>query len=282
MSLDWSREEVEATVADYFDMLLAELSGIAYSKAEHRRGLSRLLNGRSDGAVERKHQNISAVLIRLRFPYITGYKPLGNYQRLLCEVVAGRLEGNHRLSRIVGSQVNQPATLPTVDDILASLVSPPRPIVMTDRDAFASIREPSATYRVDYLEQEAANDSLGKAGEQYVIRFETARLVRAGQERLAARIEHVSATSGDSAGYDILSFEDTGEERLIEVKTTAYGQYTPFFVTRHELETSVKSMDRYYLYRPFQFRQQPRLFLKSGPLDRSFGLDPSQYIARIA
>ncbi len=50
----WSREEVEATVADYLDMLSAELQGQAYSKAAHRRQLLPLLQDRSEGAIERK------------------------------------------------------------------------------------------------------------------------------------------------------------------------------------------------------------------------------------
>ena len=41
---DWSREEVEATVADYLSMLGAELREEEYSKTEHRRALQRLLN----------------------------------------------------------------------------------------------------------------------------------------------------------------------------------------------------------------------------------------------
>jgi hypothetical protein len=89
--LDWSREEVEAIVADYIAMLIAELRSEAYNKTEHRRNLKRLLQERTDAAIERKHGNISAILIQLGFPYISGYKPYGNYQGLLREVVAGRL-----------------------------------------------------------------------------------------------------------------------------------------------------------------------------------------------
>ena len=65
MAQDWTRAEVEAAVADYFAMLRAERSGVPYNKTEHRRGLSKLLNGRTDGSIERKHQNISAALIEL-------------------------------------------------------------------------------------------------------------------------------------------------------------------------------------------------------------------------
>jgi hypothetical protein len=37
---DWTREEVEATVADYFDMLDHEVRGHAYNKTTHRRRLA--------------------------------------------------------------------------------------------------------------------------------------------------------------------------------------------------------------------------------------------------
>jgi len=83
MSDSWSNIEVELIVADYFNMLSAELKGEAYSKAEHRRAILPLLANRSDGSVEFKHQNISAVLINLGQPYIKGYLPRFNYQKIL-------------------------------------------------------------------------------------------------------------------------------------------------------------------------------------------------------
>lgn len=58
----WSREEVEATVADYLRMLRLHLTGQPYNKAAHNRALVRQLGRRTRGAVELKHQNISAVL----------------------------------------------------------------------------------------------------------------------------------------------------------------------------------------------------------------------------
>jgi hypothetical protein len=72
---NWSQSEVEAAVEDYFNMLRFELSGLKYNKSEHRRALIELLNNRSGGSVELKHQNISAVLIEMGIPYIDGYKP---------------------------------------------------------------------------------------------------------------------------------------------------------------------------------------------------------------
>ena len=59
------------------------------------------------------------------------------------------------------------------------------------------------------------------AGEQFVLSFEKARLTQAGRPDLAAKVEHVAA-AGAMVGFDVLSFDTTGRERYIEVKT-AYG-----------------------------------------------------------
>jgi hypothetical protein len=277
---DWTQEEVEATIADYFDMLNKELHSEEYNKTTHRRQLSRLLNNRSDGAIERKHQNISAILIRLGFPYISGYKPLKNYQQLLFDVVSERLENNRQIIDLVKIQVEQPAEIPTVDDILKVLVAPPMPSQHKE-PIFTGITEKSSPFRrVNYLEKEAKNHSLGDAGEKFVVRYETARLISLKKERLAAKVEQVSITQGDNKGFDVLSFDESGRERFIEVKTTTYGPLTPFFVTTNEVETSRK--DNYHLYRTFDFRRSPRLFTKQGSLDKSFSLEPSQYIASVS
>src|SRR5947207_613249 len=61
MANDWSREEVEATVSDYFDMLAKELREEPFNKAEHNRNLQKFLANRTKGAVELKHQNISVL-----------------------------------------------------------------------------------------------------------------------------------------------------------------------------------------------------------------------------
>jgi hypothetical protein len=47
MTSNWSESEVEAAVADYFDMLRSELTGRKYNKTAHRRALMEQLNNRS-------------------------------------------------------------------------------------------------------------------------------------------------------------------------------------------------------------------------------------------
>lgn len=282
MAENWSREEVEATVADYFEMLRVELCGGDYNKAAHRRDLATLLNGRSHGAIERKHQNISAILIELGFVYIVGYKPLGNYQQLLFEVVSGRLAASQALIEVVSQQVSEPAAVPRVSDILAAWADPPTPDPARHRYQETGARErPQPRRGVDYLAIEAKNRSLGAAGEEFVLRFERARLVRAGKEKLANKVERVSETRGDGLGYDVLSFEVSGQDRLIEVKTTAFGPATPFFVTRNEVALSAAEREKFHLYRAYNFRKSPRVFGRSGPLRECFALDPSMYVARI-
>ena len=280
MATDWSREEVEATVADYFAMLEVELAGTPFDKTEHRRQLLPMLDARSEGSIEFKHQNISAVLIALGFPYISGYKPRSNYQHLLYEVVSDRLASNRGLVTLVEADVDRAVAVPTAEDILKVLTDPPKPTTSEPR---ASEKLPRyLPHPVNYLEREARNRALGLAGEEFVINYERARLISIRREALASKIEHVSRIRGDTEGFDILSFDASGADRLIEVKTTKYGRDTPFFVSRNELNVSQARAERYHLYRVFAFREAPHLFTLHGALSTTCSLDPTAYVASVA
>lgn len=114
--MEWSREEVEAIVADYLKMLTFELAGQSYSKTEHRRKLQERLQDRSDASIEFKHGNISAAMIDLGFPYIRGYKPRSNYQALLAIVAAEQVRGTTTLDKVALAAVEQPALMPSLTD----------------------------------------------------------------------------------------------------------------------------------------------------------------------
>ena len=147
-------------------------------------------------------------------------------------------------------------------------------------------REQAADYgqpiKRDYLEREAHNRSLGLAGEDFALRFERWRLAELGAGQLADKVEHVSQTRGDGLGYDILSFEASGRERFVEVKTTSFGQKTPFFVSASEVRFAQKNADQFRLYRLFDFRAGPRLFELDGEIEKHCLLDPSTYRATFA
>jgi len=264
-------------------MLALELRGEPFNKAEHNRNLVRVLNGRTHGSIERKHQNISAVLIELGYPYIDGYKPLRNYQELLRDVVEERLLSFPDLEKEIASLVvTPPPPVSPFADILSIRV----PIPVPDRENRTSIYElPGASARRikrNYLEIEARNNALGLAGEQLVVEYEQERLSRAGQDRLADKIIHISAIESDSSGFDVLSYESDGCERLIEVKTTRFGALTPFFASRNEVEVSDRRNENYQLYRIFKFSDQPKLFILPGSLKKTCQLDPISFSARLA
>lgn len=282
MPESWTRSEVEALVADYFSMLNEELHGQPYNKTAHRAALAPLLQNRSGQSIEFKHANVSAILIELGFPFITGYKPRSNYQRLLRDVVEDRLGASTELIQLAAADVETVPT-PTFDDILDALTRPPVPTQVRERGeppAYGGRRPNLQT--PNYLEMEASNRRLGRAGEEFVLMFEQARLTRDGAEPLAARVEHVARTRGDGLGYDILSFDTNGAERLIEVKTTKYGAEAPFFVSRNELSVSREKAPMYHLYRVFDFRRKARLFSLGGSLEASCRLEPESYVARVA
>src|ERR1035441_4200999 len=93
-------------------MLQKELAGRDYNKTEHRNRLIKLLNNRSDGSVEFKHQNISAALINLGSPYIKGYKPRWNYQQLLEIKIQEYLQRHSKFENIFDAFALQKMEIP--------------------------------------------------------------------------------------------------------------------------------------------------------------------------
>lgn len=274
--MEWSREEVEAIVADYLQMLTLELAGQRFNKSEHRRHLLQKLNGRSAASIEFKHCNISAVLMDLGYPSIRGYQPRANYQALLFDVVADQLRSKENFEQVVLNAVQQPAVAPQWTNFVEVKTEAP---TRQSRTSEAAATPLFKAYKRDYLAREAANMSLGSAGEEFVVNYEHWRLNALGQQKLADRVEHVARTKGDGLGYDVLSFDIDGRERFIEVKTTCFGKETPFFISKTELQRSQGFSDQFHLYRLFAFREAPQLFDLHGALDTHCDLDPVSYKA---
>lgn len=273
---DWSREEVEAIVADHLQMLALQLAGQTVNKSEHRRRLQAKLNGRTEGSIELKHCNITAVLLDLGFPTLIGYQPRSNYQGLLGTIVAEQVRALPLLDQAAQAAVEQPAIAPIgLDFARVKTDAPTKQHRATDTER-TPLFQP---VKRDYLEREARNQSLGLAGEEFILQFEHWRLIQLGQLKLADRVEHVARSKGDGLGYDVLSYDTDGRERFIEVKTTTFGRDTPFFMSRGELTLSRQAKEQFHLYRLFEFRKSPRLFDLAGPLDQHCSLDPVTYRA---
>jgi hypothetical protein len=276
MAENWSQVEVELIVADYFSMLSKEIGGVPFNKTEHRGRLLPLLNNRNEGSVEFKHANISAFLNEIGVPYIRGYKPRENYQRsLLPKVVLGYIEAHPELEEMFTVF----ATNGTVDvknrkvEFEKFVEAPP--------EKKSIVLEPGLTYRrpvrINYLEMEQANRLLGLSGEEIALNFERWRLQREGKDSLAEQIEWVSRDRGDGLGYDILSRNSNGTDRYIEVKSTKLTKEAPIFFSKNEYEFAKGKSSNFHLYRVFNLKDDPKMFMVNGAYDEFCVSEPVKY-----
>lgn len=267
----WSADEIALIVADYFAMLRMELEGQPYNKAQRNAALQEL-TGRSKGSIERKHQNISAILQELSAPWVRGYKPLGNYQDALAQEI------ERELDRHVPWQGQPSQTTPlALRDGGAIFWEAPPVRAGEERQPPAGLKRLIGKF--DFAERDARNRELGRFGEEMIMRAEHARLTEAGREDLARKIDWISDRLGDGAGYDILSFDVSGAERLLEIKTTGGPGRTPFYLSESERALSEERPSAFRLVRLYQARHAPRAFQLKPPLSDHVLLQPLSYRA---
>lgn len=255
-------------------MLADDIIGRRYSKAEHRRTLLPLLNERSEGSVEFKHQNISAVLKGLGEAWIPGYKPAFNFQMTLEDAVARWLALNP------GWLARAPAAVQTNELHEASQIWIGPPPTASNREPPKELEQMQHIARkFDVAERDARNRALGRAGEELILAHERSVLKSAGRKDLARKIRWVSEEDGDGAGYDIASFAPDGRSRLIEVKTTNGWDRTPFHITRNELAVAEERRSQWCLLRLWNFSREPKAFELYPPLDAHVALTATSFQA---
>jgi hypothetical protein len=268
----WTGGEIDLIVADYFAMLSLELSGAQYVKAYHNAALQKL-TGRTRGSIERKHQNISAVLVRLGLPWIEGYKPLTNFQNALISGVERHLERGSALPLI---DANDPTL--KVFESRQLWIGPP-PALRKEEDEAEPVCLTRLIKKFDPALRDARNRSLGRQGEQMVVEHERQSLASIGRYDLVSKVRWVSEEDGDGAGYDIMSFDSAGRERLLEVKTTIGHATTPFFMSESERALSVERKDAFRLMRVYDFARRPAAFELPPPLTDWVALRATNYRA---
>jgi hypothetical protein len=268
---DWTPTEIEAVVADYFEMLDQELDGQAYSKSEHRARLSQVVH-RSRGSIEQKRQNISAVLEILGLPWIKGYKPRENFQNALVDAIERRVSAQVRRLDLV-----PPAPPPPADDIDAASIFVAAPAPAEPRGTSIT----RVARRFDPATRDQANRALGRAGETFVMELERKRLISAGRPDLAEKVSWTSDIAGDGLGYDIDSFDPDGSRIFVEVKTTRGAIHTPFFLSENERSFAAEQGNAFRLYRLFGHGSDPKVYCLPGPLEGSVTLEPTAYRARL-
>jgi hypothetical protein len=266
---DWQEDELDAIVADYFVMLDADIARRPYVKAEHRRALMAHI-GRTKGSVEFKHQNISAALDAIGLPWIPGYKPAVNYQGAIFDSIDRYLTQHPAILEAV------PAAPPT--EIPASTVFVHAPDLAAQTVPVPD-RLRCLVRKFDPVERDYRNRSLGKAGESFVLDLERRLLGDAARADLARKVRWVAAEDGDGAGYDILSFDERGRDRLIEVKTTNGSARTPFYLSRNERQVADERPEDWCIYRVHLFARGPRVFTVAPPLEQAVHLRPETWRA---
>ncbi|HEV8575001.1 MAG TPA: DUF3883 domain-containing protein, partial [Dehalococcoidia bacterium] len=87
----------------------------------------------------------------------------------------------------------------------------------------------------------------GRLGEEFVLNHERRALRRAGRSDLADGVRWISQESV-AEGYDILSYEVSGDPKWIEVKSTV-GISRSFEMSDLEWRTCCAAGAKYYIYR---------------------------------
>lgn len=268
---NWTDREIDLAVADYFDMLTRELAGQPYVKS-HRNAALRQLIDRSTGSIEYKHQNISAVLQVLGRPWILGYKPMPNYQGALLAGIE-----RHLTRSLDDPVVDVSLSRPLVHEEKTVFLESPPPVLRTEETLPSQLNR--LIRKFDPAARDERNRALGKRGEEVALEHERATLIRMERHELANKVRWVSQEDGDGAGYDILSFDASGSERLIEVKTTTGDQRTPFYVSENERLVSLERPDSFRIFRLYDFARMPRAFEIVPPLHEAMILSATAYRA---
>jgi hypothetical protein len=160
---------------------------------------------------------------------------------------------------------------PLVDYRIPSFPSNPAPTFIDLKILSPNPTNTTSTKRgggkADYEKKERLNKKLGDRGEKIVMDLEKTRLINAGQKALANKIERVSLTS-DSYGYDIVSFDEDGTERYIEVKATRSNVgVANFFFTANELRAA-QEIENYYIYMVYEVTTlEPKVWAIKNPFN---------------
>lgn len=251
------------------------LSAKKVNKLATYRFLSEYKISRSVKSIEYKFQNISAVLLELEGFYIPGLKPASQYQKLLFNTVYFYLQQNAQQVTQLGVNLSEIDKPTQVFDYLSILSSPPKSTVKDTSEKYIC----NTPAKIDFAQRELKNRKLGLCGEELVLNYEKHRLTSAGRKDLAANVEWVSQTKGDGAGFDICSFDLTTEkERFIEVKTTNSGIHQPFYISSNEVKFSEAKAEQYALYRVFEYKFSPNLFILEGNIRQHIQLEATQYL----
>lgn len=147
------------------------------------------------------------------------------------------------------------------------------------RNGYESIAETKKEFKgveVDFQGKAKGQKDLGDKGEALVKQREVDFLKERNLQDKAALVEIVQ----DGKGYDVYSFDEYGNEKFIEVKTTTGNEYTPFYLSENEVDFMRLNKNLYSIYRVYNFDHEnnfAEFFELSGDIENQLLMKPIQY-----
>ncbi len=157
----------------------------------------------------------------------------------------------------------------------------PNQLLKRDRpkNGFEEIPENNRTFEgieVDFESKAKAQKDLGDVGEELVKQYETNYLKQKGMYKESEKVRIVK----DGEGYDVYSFDDLGNEKYIEVKTTTGNDLTPFYLSENEVAFMKLNINAYSIYRVFNYDEENNsgeFFEINGNVEEQILMKPIQY-----
>lgn len=286
----WAAEKEPETVRELFRRLFDLNVDIKERIMYFRSGVEDVIQRHKEGTVSKSYQDDRAIMVYLNMKYpekyylykysmFTKFAELIDYAELpkagditllfvfesMCEMILNRvLEDEELLHKYEERRKKyyDPEYHLLVQDIIYScyyfetpeLLDEEEQPIELDEFELNVINKPIVLKgsHVDYIQEAKHMKEIGDAGEEFVYQFERAQIkkYKLGPDK---QVRRVAKLDGDGLGYDILSYDDKGNEIYIEVKTTTGPANSSIFVSANELHMSEMNAEQYYLYRVYDF-----------------------------
>ena len=128
----------------------------------------------------------------------------------------------------------------------------------------------------DYIKAHKNQMAVGKVGEVLVLKYEKDKLCSLGRKDLSEKVKIVSEDS--SLGYDIFSYNESGQEIHIEVKSKAgMLKYFDFYISDNEYQKLKDNTNHIIYYISYLRSPTPFLFKLDGSMINDNNIKPVLY-----
>jgi len=109
------------------------------------------------------------------------------------------------------------------------------------------------------IKRSLPSKKVGSAGEEHVFKYEFNKLKKAGKEELASKIIKQYEDYSSFPGYDIQSYDVSGNEIYIEVKSTKGSKKDFFEISDNEVRSARKHRGQYFIYHVVNALTKPKI-----------------------